>query len=142
MKRKFMYLLLWVLGFSAACSDKKEDGPVDMYAPLPPEPLRITLSGRVTDAAGTPIPQIQISRPNSGQHVMTDENGMYVIPASSSVMQFSLIFTDIDGEENGGDFAEKRIELEFAPEEVTVDEYGISNISRTGVDVVLEAKAQ
>ncbi|MBO5830670.1 MAG: hypothetical protein J6R01_03605 [Alistipes sp.] len=63
-------------------------------------------SGRVVDEAGEPIPGIRASVGRNSE--LTAEDGHFYVEDYS---YSKLVITDIDGEENGGDFESREIEL-------------------------------
>lgn len=65
-------------------------------------------SGRVVDEAGEPIPGIEASVGNN--KVLTKADGHFYV---ESFDYSKLTLIDIDGEENGGDFERRDIELMY-----------------------------
>lgn len=112
--------LLTMLGYG--CSS---DEPMDMYGP----PVEYgtpyadyIVKGQVTDEAGTPIKDIQITAPygygTDSQHdqvVQTDAAGNFTLKEFSSMKGYQIIFEDIDGEANGGDFKSDTINVNTLP---------------------------
>lgn len=102
MKCKLLLMLLSLLGM-AACNDD-DDNQLVMYGCPHGD---YTVYGKVTDTAGTPIPNILITESDaykSGFPVATtDENGAYDFQADRYVEGLRAI--DVDGEQNGGLFA-------------------------------------
>lgn len=90
--------------------------PYDEYRPY------FSATGRVVDEAGEPIPGIKTSL--GTQHALTAEDGHFYVEA----LDYSnLIITDIDGDENGGEFQRQEILLKYQ---------GENNVG----DIVLEPK--
>lgn len=79
-------------------------------------------SGRVVDEAGEPIPGIEASVGTN--KVLTKANGHFYV---ESFDYSKLTLIDIDGEENGGEFERKDIDLLY---------YGPNDVG----DIVLERK--
>lgn len=74
------------------------------YTEFNPE---FSATGRVVDEEGNPIKDIETSiAPNK---VTTDENGRFYIKGKSPY----IYFHDTDGEDNGGQFYDKHVELEY-----------------------------
>ena len=110
-----MYILLSMLGFTSCIG-----GMVCEYGTPTTD---FTVKGKVTDKAGTPIKGIVVSSMNveffadgSGLSAVTAADGTYV---TNKMMEFgvegTLVFTDTDGEDNGGDFATLEGELQKLP---------------------------
>lgn len=134
LKKRLSYLLLTLLGFaSAACKE-----PVDMYG-TPRADTRV--QGKVTDKSGNPIPGIQVrSDGNESKETRTSSDGSYDISTVEFSPETQLVFTDTDGPENGGQFAEKSVEVTFTEADRTEkgDGWYKGSFARTGVDVTLE----
>ena len=107
LRKRLSYLLLSLLGFASACDRE----PVEMYG-VPRADTRT--QGRVTDKSGNPIPGIQVrSNGAPSKAVRTMADGSYDIADESASRTAWLTFTDTDGPENGGQFAEKSVEVTF-----------------------------
>lgn len=144
MKRKWKLLLLWVLGFAAACDDEPQ---LCMYGT---PHVDLGVRGRVTDASGRPIPGIEVGQVPEHPSIpfnpaaSTDADGRYEINTSAfSIESLSLRFVDPDGEANGGDFASQELHVAFSREDRVGKGdggwYG-GSFARSGVDAVLELK--
>jgi hypothetical protein len=70
-------------------------------------------SGRVVDEDENPIPGIKVSLGDSED--ITDSKGRFYLHSSESG---TLIFTDVDGEENGGEFESRHINLRVGDDNV------------------------
>lgn len=70
-------------------------------------------SGRVVDGDGTPIAGIEVSLGES-QDVSDSKGRFYVHSVDSN----RLVFTDVDGKENGGEFMTHHIDLQVGDETV------------------------
>ena len=114
--KKLLYLMLSLLGFSA-CGN----APLDMYGS---PTVDFMVKGKVTDSEGTPIKGIVVSSTGlhsfvdgTGLSAVTDENGAFV---TNTIKEFgvrgTLVFTDVDGAENGGDFATYEKDLSKLPQ--------------------------
>lgn len=138
MKRRVCYLLLWALGFAAACDEEKET--VCMYG-TPHIDARIR--GRVTAPGGDPVPGIEVRSTASQTNASTDAEGRYERSQTGVSSAFELHFTDPDGPANGGDFASKTVEVAFTEADRTADGDGAwyrGAFERTDVDVSLRSK--
>ncbi len=113
MKNKIILTALSILGFTG-CAETNETPR--MYGT--PE-VDFQYSGAVTDTEGNPIKGIQVTIGSEGS-VTTDENGNFSAEILDSYgATSSVTFNDIDGEENGGEFASKEISLyDLEPTEV------------------------
>lgn len=101
MKNKLFLLLLSLLGFSG-CEKESPDAYGTPYTDY-------KINGRVTDRAGSPIPNILVKRYRQDTGIRTDAEGAYLLTGQDHWLVDSLFFTDTDGPDNGGAFAEKRI---------------------------------
>lgn len=114
MKNKLIWMLLSLLGFASACSDKEEDqnGNLSMYG-CPS--VTFSAKGTVTNEAGQPIPGIRVGIKNIYPTVLTDEKGGFAFTKATAVFipePAVMQFTDVDGAENGL-YAPKEIEVSF-----------------------------
>ena len=118
MKRAIYYLMA-LLGFGAQGCEKVEEvfggGEVCMYGtPI----VEFHLSARVVDNAGNPIQGIEV-RPKSGIPCLNKtgfSDYLGVIDAYYNSTGFvgdlhELIFYDVDGEANGGEFAQLKLDI-------------------------------
>lgn len=137
MKRELRLLLISLLGFPTACdSEKNNDYPCMYGTPI----IDFTVSGTVTDAAGAPIPGIEVTSGN-GKSTLTDADGRYDVAGYGFPRSGKVFFKDIDGEENGGLFKKQELDVEFTEEERTREGDGAwdcGSFAREGVDVVLD----
>ena len=136
LRKRLSYLLLSLLGFASACDRE----PVEMYG-VPRADTRS--QGRVTDKSGNPIPGIQVrSNGAPSKAVRTMADCSYDIADESASRTAWLTFTDTDGPENGGQSAEKSVEVTFTEADRTAkgDGWYEGGFARTGVDVTLEEK--
>ncbi len=144
MKRRLEYLLLWALGFSAACSE--DDPMVCMYG-VPH--LDAEMKGRVTDVAGNPIPGIEVGLVESpgapvADPTTTDAEGRYAVSGRVFAPNPTLRFADVDGEANGGLFATREMTVELSERDRIRQGDGSwykGVYAREDVDVRLEAEA-
>lgn len=120
--KKLLYLLLSLLGFTA-CNEGGAGGGGGMMCEYGTPTTDFTVKGKVTDAAGVPIKGIVISSKGlssftdgSGLSAVTGEDGTFV---TNKIKEFgidgTLVFTDTDGEANGGDFATYEKDLSAFP---------------------------
>ena len=125
LRKRLSYLLLSLLGFASACDRE----PAEMYG-VPRADTRT--QGRVTDKSN--------GAPSKAVRTMAD--GSYDIADESASRTAWLTFTDTDGPENGGQFAEKSVEVTFTEADRTAkgDGWYEGGFARTGVDVTLEEK--
>lgn len=88
--------------------------PYDVYKP------HFAASGRVVDEQGEPIKGIRVSM---NEATTTNANGEFYVQGTVSLVEF----TDVDGEDNGGTFQSRSIDLE---EMGTVAELGDVELKR------------
>lgn len=125
MKDTIFKWLLVMLGFGAAsCGGEKEiDYVVEYGAPM----VSFMTKGRVVDAEGNPVRGLQVTNLVHTEHlsagVLTDIDGNFslngYLPGFSAPEKryTDITIRDIDGEENGGKFAEKIVDVEFSDAE-------------------------
>ena len=114
--KKFWLAILGLLGFTA-CGN----APLDMYGS---PTVDFMVKGKVTDSEGTPIKGIVVSSKRvqsynvgEGINAVTDENGDFVTnQIHQTGIYGTLVFTDVDGAENGGDFATCEKDLSKLPQ--------------------------
>ena len=116
--QRFWLAILGLLGFTA-CGN----APLDMYGS---PTVDFMVKGKVTDGEGTPIKGIVVSSKNAqsfggneGLNAVTDENGTFV---TNQIRQGgivgTLVFTDVDGAENGGDFQTLETNISTLPKQL------------------------
>ena len=118
--KKLLYLLLSLLGFTA-CNEGGAGG--GMMCEYGTPTTDFTVKGKVTDAAGVPIKGIVISSKGlssftdgSGLSAVTGEDGTFVTNKIKVIsVRGTLVFTDTDGDANGGDFASYDKDLSSLP---------------------------
>ena len=81
-------------------------------------------SGRVVDPEGEPIKGIKVSMSSSEVH--TDYDGRFYVTGGSHSVQFE----DVDGEDNGGKYLSRRIELYSSGGEHLGEELGDVTLER------------
>ncbi len=95
MKNKYLLLLLSLLGF-AGCENSQN------YACMYDTPNSdFEIKGKVIDTDGDPIKAISVEA--SGNTTTTDSNGDFSIDFNT-VYVYKVSISDIDGQENGGEF--------------------------------------
>lgn len=115
MKNKLYLSLLTILGFSS-CSD--DEGIVDIPCMYGVPLANYQFKGSVTDAEGNPIKGIEVKISSAEDVVSTDSEGAFKTDFSSYADgSHSVTFTDIDGEENGGEFTSKQIDVKWTEAE-------------------------
>lgn len=136
MKEKLLLAAASLLGFATACENKRT---VDMYG-TPYFDYKV--KGKVTDKEGAPVKGIEVGSQDAGP-VTSGSDGSYELSGREwSFRQTTLTFTDIDGPENGGEFTEKKVTVEFTEADRTGKGEGWYEgaFSRSGVDATLEKK--
>lgn len=134
--RRLIYLLLGALGFTA-CSES-------MMCEYGTPTAHFTVKGRVTDADGKPIKGIVVSSKDVyGLDAVTGEDGQFATKTIPAVgIHGTLLFTDIDGAENGGEFETQTVDLDTLPETKVAEGDGHWYVGEYEVtaDVKLKAK--
>lgn len=126
--KKFLYILLSALGFSACgeaalgggSTNEENGGSQEIPVMYGTPTIEFTVRGKVTDSEGVPIEGIVVS--SDGTHggndftVVTNKYGTF---RSDKINWISIhgpiTFTDIDGEANGGDFATLSASMQTLP---------------------------
>lgn len=141
--KRFIYWLLTMLGFSsmAGC-----DVPVMYGTPS----ADYEIKGKVLDADGDPIKGIKVEvqtyvvrpEPVTIQRKFSLDDETYDASVQTfPVSKLRLVAQDVDGAENGGEFAERTIELDFSKVEATGDKGAwYSGKFSLEQDIVLEEK--
>lgn len=124
MKNKLSQLTQWLLtaviallGFSA-CDDKTD--PLDYPLMYGTPTADYKAEGVVTDESGNPIEGIKVmvelqsylNGSSETKAVYSGDDGQFITPTYNNQRILSLTATDIDGEENGGEFEERVINLQ------------------------------
>ena len=139
MKEKLLLAAATLLGFATACDSNKRQ--TDMYG----TPYNnYNIKGKVTDKAGQPIKGIEV-RSNAAlptPEATTRADGTYDLAGQGIGNMARVTFTDTDGPANGGDFAEKTVDIEFTEAERTAQGKGWDqgSFAKSGVDETLEEK--
>jgi putative lipoprotein (rSAM/lipoprotein system) len=105
---RIIIVLLGILGIFSACNQQVEYGTPYGYCEV---------NGTITDKeTSNPIPNIQVVRDRDT--VYTDVEGKYVSHRDFiELPTFHLKIEDIDGEENGGNFAPQEMDVTFTNED-------------------------
>lgn len=139
MKEKLLLAAAALLGFATACDSNKRQ--TDMYG-TPYNNYKI--KGKVTDKAGQPIKGIEV-RSNAAlptPEATTAADGTYDLAGQGIGNMARVTFTDTDGPANGGDFAEKTVDIKFTEAERTAQgkDWDQGSFAKSGVDETLEEK--
>jgi putative lipoprotein (rSAM/lipoprotein system) len=140
---KIIARLLTLLGFGAALA-----GCGKMYSPPPPDiimygvvPTQFEVKGRVTDADDKPLENIRVvlklrddeteenqNRQMLRDTVYTDANGRFETERRPEIsLPWAVIASDIDGEENGGEFETEEQQLTVQTENFDNEEGAFIN---------------
>ncbi len=111
--KRFIYFLFVLLGFGAvACDNGSMDDDVAEYG-CPH--INFSLKARVVDEAGKPIEGIEVQTKNNDFYADNYSDAEGNIDLNVSMWpdtNIDLVFTDVDGAENGGEF--EALELNIA----------------------------
>lgn len=71
------------------------------------------ISGTVTDSLSNPIKGIKVKDPENNDSVYTSADGTFCLENAKALAQVkvTLEFSDIDGENNGGEFMNKNVKV-------------------------------
>ena len=144
--RRLLCLLLGALGFTA-CSDNSINSMMCEYGT---PTVQFTVKGRVTDADGKPIKGIVVSSTevnsfseNAGLEAVTGEDGRFTTQKVKAIgIHGKLLFTDIDGAENGGEFETQTVELHTLPETKIAEGDGGWDVGEYEVTANVKLKAK
>lgn len=146
--KRLMYILLSILGFTA-CKEGGIGGGGGMVCEYGTPTTDYIVKGKVTDSAGVPIKGIVVSSKDvssfvdcSGLSAVTADDGTFT---TNKMREFgvigTLIFTDTDGEANGGDFATLEVNMDKLPKTQTKEADGwFRGEYEVTADVKLEKK--
>ena len=118
--KRFIYFLLALLGFGAGACDNGWGDPVAEYG-CPH--MNFSFKARVIDEAGKPIEGIEVQTRNGDFYMdnFSDAEGSIDLTVSMwPDTNIDVIFTDVDGELNGGEF--ETLELNIADKVEQVSE--------------------
>ena len=111
--KRFIYFLFALLGFGAvACDNGSMD---DVVAEYGCPHINFSLKARVVDEAGKPIEGIEVQTKNNDFYTDNYSDAEGNIDLNVSMWpdtNIDLVFTDVDGAENGGEF--ETLELNIA----------------------------
>ncbi len=119
--KKLLYLLLGILGFTA-CGEGGAGG--GMMCEYGTPTMDYVVKGKVTDKAGTPIKGIVVSAKSRQPYgnapelsAVTAADGTFVTnKVERTTGSEILVFTDTDGEANGGEFATLEKQISTLPQ--------------------------
>lgn len=146
--KRLMYILLSILGFTA-CKEGGIGGGGGMVCEYGTPTTDYIVKGKVTDSAGVPIKGIVVSSKDvssfidcSGLSAVTADDGTFT---TNKMREFgvigTLVFTDTDGEANGGDFATLEVNMDKLPKTQTKEADGwFRGEYEVTADVKLEKK--
>ena len=109
--KRFIYFLLALLGFGAVACDNGSHTVVEYGCPT----MTFSLKARVVDEAGKPIEGIEVQTKDNAFYAdnFSDAEGNIDLNVSMwPDTNIDLVFTDVDGAENGGEF--ETLELNIA----------------------------
>lgn len=117
--KRFIYFLLALLGFGTiACDNGSMD---DVVAEYGCPHINFSLKARVIDEAGKPIEGIEVQTKNNAFYMdnYSDAEGNIDLQVSMwPDTNIDLLFTDVDGKENGGEFATLELNIADKVEQV------------------------
>lgn len=100
--KRLIYALMALLGFGMAGCDGIDRAAPEYGCPY----VNFNLKARVVDEAGEPIPGIEV-RLNNDWGKLAESDNLGEIDALGSTFpgnQYEIVFKDVDGAENGGEF--------------------------------------
>ena len=152
MKDLFLRFCRWalpLLGVSAVTSCEIA-APV-MYGPPPSgyedmlvmygtPVVEFSVKGKVVDPDGNPIQGIEISHDYSGHKVYTLEDGSFDYASEDIGFEMETVtleFTDIDGEENGGNFQSQEVPVPVQQTEPGDGGWNNGKFEAEGVEIIM-----
>lgn len=100
--KRLIYALMALLGFGMVGCEGEDRAAPEYGCPY----VNFNLKARVVDEAGEPIPGIEV-RLNNDWGKLAESDNLGEIDALGSTFpgnQYEIIFKDVDGAENGGEF--------------------------------------
>ena len=119
--KRFIYFLLSLLGFGTIACDNVS--MKDVVAEYGCPHINFSLKARVVDEAGKPIEGIEVQTKDNAFYADNYSDAEGNIDLNVSMWpdtNIDLVFTDVDGEENGGEF--ETLELNISDKVVKVKE--------------------
>ena len=116
--KRFIYFLLALLGFGAGACDNGWGDPVPEYG-CPH--MTFSLKARVIDEAGKPIEGIEVQTRNGDFYMDNFSDAKGNIDLTTGMwpnINIDVIFTDVDGEETGGEFETLELNISDKVEKV------------------------
>ena len=116
--KRFIYFLLALLGVGAVSCDNGWD---DVVAEYGCPHMNFSLKARVIDEAGNPIEGIEVQTRNGDFYMdnFSDAEGNIDLNVSMwPDTNIDLVFTDVDGAENGGEFETLNLNIADKVEQV------------------------
>lgn len=104
--------------------------------------VEFSIKGRVTDTDERPLQGIEVSMEDGMQKVLTAEDGSFHYVGEKIAFELEelmLTFTDVDGEENGGEFETKEVTVPLTQTDPGDGNWDNGDYSGE-IDVVLDAK--
>lgn len=118
-----------------------EDVPCMYGTPI----VEFSVKGRVLDADANPIPNIEVTwAGNTYGKAVTSEDGTFEYrneDVGFEMNDVTLTFTDVDGEENGGDFETEEVQVPLTQIDPGDGNWDNGEYSATDVVVVLDRKS-
>lgn len=103
--------------------------------------LMFSVKGRVVDPESNPIPNIEVGHAEYFETVRTAEDGTFDFKAEiigSEMESATLKFSDVDGEENGGEFETEEVDIPLTQSVPGDNHWNNGEFSATDVEIVLE----
>lgn len=116
-----------------------EDVPCMYGTPI----VEFSVKGRVLDADANPIPNIEVTCANTYGKAVTAEDGTFHYKNEDIGFEMTdvvLTFTDVDGEENGGDFETEDVQVSLTQIDAGDGNWDCGEYSAEEVEVVLKKK--
>ena len=153
MKDLFLRFCRWALPLLgvAAVTSCEIDAPAPMYGSPPSDyddmigmygtpVVEFSVKGKVVDPDGNPIQGIEISHDYSGHKVYTLEDGSFDYASEDIGFEMETVtleFTDIDGEENGGDFQSQEVPVPVQQTEPGDGGWNNGKFEAEGVEIIM-----
>ena len=117
-----------------------EDFPVMYGTPF----VEFSVKGRVVDADSNPIPNIEVTwAGNTYGKAVTAEDGTFQYANEAmeeDLTDLVLTFTDVDGQENGGEFVTEEVQVPLTQTDPGDGNWDCGDYAATDVVVVLDRK--
>lgn len=117
-----------------------EDIPAEYGTPV----VEFSVKGRVVDADSNPVPNIEVTWADMYGKTVTAEDGTFHYKNEDIGFEMNnvvLTFTDVDGNENGGQFETEQVDIPLTRTDLGDDRWDFGEFSASDVEIILDRKS-